>query len=312
MKLVSSLLLGLLGGCLAMTCRGAEGHFHSGDTPIRYLVDGSGEPVVLIHGITRTADLDWVETGVFQALRAHFQVLALDNRGHGKSGKPHSGDAYGATMLEDVLGLLDHLKIEKAHLVGYSMGGRMALKMMTLWPERIKSVVLIGSGGVLEEKDLVVFNRLVDSLEAGTGATPLLRAIWPEGSNSLSDEQVEALNQQILAANDLRAIAAVARGFREWKVTETSLRANRVPVLALVGSRDPALSAVRRLKSRLDPLQIQVFEGADHVGILRRPELVEILTEFINSEAAAAEIHQRTGRPEAESWEACLGRISSN
>lgn len=312
MKLVFSLLLGLLGGCLATACRGAEGYFNSGDTPIRYLVDGSGKPVVLIHGITRTADLDWVETGVFRALSAHFRVIALDNRGHGKSGKPHSAEEYGTKMLRDILGLLDHLQIERVHLVGYSMGGRMALKMMTLWPERIKSVVLIGSGGVLEERDLAVFHQLADSLEAGTGATPLLRAIWPEGPNSLSDEQVEAIDQQVLAANDRRAMAAVARGFRQWKVAEASLRASRVPVLALVGSRDPALSAVWRLKSRLDPLQIQVIEGADHVGVMRRPELVETLKEFINTETAAAEIHQRAGQPEAESWEAGLGRASSN
>src|SRR5437899_11802964 len=111
--------------------RGAEDQFFdSNGVKIRYIVEGKGEPVVLIHGFTADIDKNW-RTGfavgpyqngprIIEALSKNYRVIALDNRGHGKSDKPHDVKQYGVEMAEDVLRLLDHLKIKQAHVVGYS------------------------------------------------------------------------------------------------------------------------------------------------------------------------------------------------
>ena len=96
--------------------------FDSNGVRIRYVEQGTGEPVVLIHGFGAKAEA-WVNSKVFQQLRKNYRVIALDCRGHGKSNKPHNPKQYGKEMALDVVRLLDYLKIEKAHIVGGSMGG---------------------------------------------------------------------------------------------------------------------------------------------------------------------------------------------
>ena len=74
-------------------------------------------------------------------------MVALDCRGHGESGKPHDLAAYGNSMGDDVIRLMDHVGIEKAELFGYSMGGAISMGLMVRYPERFSRVVLGGVGG---------------------------------------------------------------------------------------------------------------------------------------------------------------------
>src|SRR5262249_5072697 len=120
--------------------------FDSNGVKIHYTVEGQGEPVVLIHGAFSSADLNWRLPGTVKALAAHDQVIALDVRGHGHSDKPAREEDYGVETAEDVIRLLDHLKIEKAHIVGYSMGGMIAMKVVTKHPDRARSLTLGGMG----------------------------------------------------------------------------------------------------------------------------------------------------------------------
>src|SRR5205085_2785653 len=102
----------------------ADGVFDSNGVKIRYVTEGKGEPVVLIHGWMGDSSMWGRDSSGNTQLKAAdgFQVIALDCRGHGKSDKPHDPTQYGPEMAADVVRLLDHLKIEKAHLIGYSMG----------------------------------------------------------------------------------------------------------------------------------------------------------------------------------------------
>src|SRR5579883_1762190 len=100
---------------------GASQSFDSNGVKIHYTVEGKGEPVLLIHGFAANADFNWRQPGVIKALAENYKVIALDNRGHGQSGKPHDIAKYGEEMAEDAVRLLDHLGIKKAHIVGYSM-----------------------------------------------------------------------------------------------------------------------------------------------------------------------------------------------
>src|SRR4051794_4433518 len=130
---------------------GAEptfGTFDANGVKIRYVTQGTGEPVVLIHGLNASAALNWQLPGVFAALANDHQVIALDLPGHGGSDTPDKADAYGAQLAEDVVLLMDHLKIPKAHLVGYSLGGMITVKLVTTHPDRVLSAAVCGMGWV--------------------------------------------------------------------------------------------------------------------------------------------------------------------
>jgi pimeloyl-ACP methyl ester carboxylesterase len=120
--------------------------FDAKGVKIHYLVEGTGEPVILIHGLDSSAMMNWELPGVIEVLAKDHQVIALDLPGYGQSDKPADPEAYGLRWIEDVLLLLDHLKIQKAHIVGYSMGGVVALKFIADHPDRVISGTLGGMG----------------------------------------------------------------------------------------------------------------------------------------------------------------------
>jgi pimeloyl-ACP methyl ester carboxylesterase len=262
--------------------RGAvKDSFDSGGVKIHYVVQGHGEPVLLIHGYTVNLKRQWADPGILHALARNYRVIALDNRGHGQSGKPHDPKQYGAEMAEDVVRLLDHLKIKKAHIVGYSMGALIACKVLVTHPDRLLSVTLGGAGGVLEEDVPKRFEPLIHSLEQGKGFGPLIKALTPPGQPPPSKEQIEAINRGLMANNDTKALTAVARGMKGLVVTDAQLKSNRVPTLALVGANDPLKKGVDELKGRLANLQVVVIPGADHITAFARPEFLKDLQEFL-------------------------------
>jgi predicted alpha/beta hydrolase family esterase len=117
---------------------------------IHYFVQGSGVPVVLIHAWLSSADGNWLRPGTMAQLAKDHQVIALDLAGYGESDKPDNPSAYGNAWVEQVYQLMNHLHIQKAHIVGYSMGGMVALKFIVLHPDRTLSG-LLGGMGYLEE-----------------------------------------------------------------------------------------------------------------------------------------------------------------
>lgn len=105
--------------------------FDSNGVRLRYVEQGTGEPILLIHGYTQNIETNWLDTGVFQNLAKDHRVIAFDLRGHGKSGKPHDPTAYGQAFVQDAVRLLDHLGIRRVHMVGYSMGAIITAKLLT-------------------------------------------------------------------------------------------------------------------------------------------------------------------------------------
>jgi len=118
------LISGGLSAVLWYSLSGPEGdYFDSAGVRIHYTDQGQGTPVVLVHGFMNPAHLQWGRTGRIEALSKEYRVIALDNRGHGRSGKPHDPNQYGVQMAEDVVRLLDHLHIDKAHVHHPETGG---------------------------------------------------------------------------------------------------------------------------------------------------------------------------------------------
>src|SRR4030095_6332155 len=115
------LCLLMMAGPIFADSKPSEDYMTTSDgVKIHYYVLGKGTPVILIHGYTGTAWGNWFSNGIAQALAKNHMVVALDCRNHGKSDKPV---ANGPGKAEDVVELMDHLKIKKAHIHGYSMGG---------------------------------------------------------------------------------------------------------------------------------------------------------------------------------------------
>jgi pimeloyl-ACP methyl ester carboxylesterase len=274
--------------------------FDSNGVKIHYIVEGEGEPVVLIHGFTADIDKNW-RTGFFPgapgpmiipALAKKYQVIALDNRGHGKSGKPHDPKQYGNEMAEDVIRLLDHLKIKKAHVIGYSMGGIITAKLLETHPDRLLSATLGGHGGILEGDDSrsQFYDQLATSLEQGKGFGPLFAALTPPGAPKPSQEQIEAANAAMTKANDVLALAAAVRGFPSLAIDPKKLKTDEVPTQVVIGEIDPLKKGVDELQKEVKHLKVVVIPGADHMTAVSNPMFIKSLTEFLAQHPAAGKL----------------------
>jgi pimeloyl-ACP methyl ester carboxylesterase len=102
--------------------------------------------VVLLHGFGDTLRR-WEATVIPRLLAVGFRVIAYDARGHGSSGKPDNPAQYGQEDVNDVVRLLDHLSIDRVHMVGYSRGASIAARLVAQQPRRVRSVVFGGWGG---------------------------------------------------------------------------------------------------------------------------------------------------------------------
>jgi pimeloyl-ACP methyl ester carboxylesterase len=266
---------------LCAVAAAADSQFlESNGVKIHYTVEGKGEPVVLIHGFSVNPEIQWGLPGIRRALAKNYRVISIDCRGHGQSAKPHDPKAYGAEMAEDVVRLLDHLKIQKAHLVGYSMGGFITLRIAATHPERVLTATT-GGAGWSAKVDTQTLDAIADSLDAGKGMGLLIEKLTPPGRPKPTEEQLRSINQVVTSLNDTKALAAVMRSMRGLGVTEDQLKADKVPTLAIVGEADPLKEGVDALKGRLPDLQIVVIPGADHMDAFLKPQFVNSLTEFL-------------------------------
>ena len=294
-------VLTTLAVCLALAAylllHRVEGeYFESGGVRIHYTDEGGrdGEPVILIHGYAANADINWRLPRITAMLRnAGYRVIAMDDRGHGLSGKPHDREQYGMEMVRDVVRLMDHLEIERAHVAGYSMGGFITLKLLATYPDRLLSAAVCGAGwSTVDSPKVRVLTELVASLEREQDFGPLLAALEPDGTPSAVKEW--AMNTGIALVNDVAALSAVAPSMLEWVVTEEQLRANTVPALVIVGDRDPLAEAARNLDGVLANAEVVYVAGGDHATTVGKRQFRDALRRHLDRSTGA-----REGRREA-------------
>ena len=119
-------------------------YVQSSGSRIHFRVEGTGPPVVMVHGFSDSL-VDWYEAGYVDALRDDYQLVMIDCRGHGLSDKPHAQEAYTMEMrVADILAVMDELDIDVAHYWGYSMGGRIGFGVLESAPERIVGMLMAG------------------------------------------------------------------------------------------------------------------------------------------------------------------------
>jgi pimeloyl-ACP methyl ester carboxylesterase len=282
MRLLLLVLLSLVAGTVAAEDR----FFDSGGVRIRYVERGAGAPVVLVHGFTASIERGWIETGMVDNLARDHRVIALDLRGHGKSGKPHEPAAYDQ-IGTDIISLLDYLKIERSHAVGYSLGGIILAKLLTTHPQRFTSVVL--GGAAYRRSQSAEADQAADAaareIEAGIYRA-LVVSTAPTDEPPPDEHAILSRSREISQGSDLRAHAALMRSRRPLVVTDGEIAKVRVPTLAVVGSADPALPRVKAMQKRWPGLEVEVVAEATHPtvharGLPRNPQFAAAIRRHI-------------------------------
>lgn len=220
---------------------------------IAFLDEGQGDPVVLVHGFASNKEVNWVAPSwVTTLVRAGRRAIALDNRGHGASGKLYEPAAYdSAIMAEDVSALLDHLSLKRADIVGYSMGSRITAFLALRYPERVRTAVLGGLGIHLVEgvglPETIAIALDAPSLADVTDPTAYLFRAFAEQTKS-----------------DLHALAACIRGSRQT-IARDELAGVTVPLLIAAGSKDDIAGSPEDLAALVPGAKALVIPGRDHM-----------------------------------------------
>lgn len=227
--------------------------FQSDGVRLAYWDEGAGDPILLIHGFASNVATNWIDPGWVRALVANGRrVIALDNRGHGQSEKLYEPERYGAPiMAEDARALLDHLGIERADVMGYSMGARIAAFLVLKYPERVRSVILAGLG--------------INMVRGMVGAGPLAKAFEAKSIDDVTNDTARSFRAFAeLTKSDLRALAACMRGPRE-KITPELLSGIHVPVLVAVGTEDVIGGSGAELAALIPGARLLDIVGRDHM-----------------------------------------------
>jgi pimeloyl-ACP methyl ester carboxylesterase len=267
----------------------ADATFDSNGVKIHYVTEGAGVPVVLIHGWMGDSSMwgrDWAGNTKLKGADG-FQVIALDCRGHGKSDKPHDPKQYGPEMAADVVRLLDHLKLEKAHLIGYSSGAYIVGRVAATHPDRVLSVVYGGQAPVTGAKpshfsECEAFAKAVDE---GQDLGSYLIAITPANRPKPTEAQAKAIAKFLYGGKDVKAFAAAGRGFKDLEVTGEQLKKCSAPTLFIYGGNESdfvkgRIAAVHKLLGRGD---VKVIDGGDHITTLAKPEFAAALERFLQT-----------------------------
>lgn len=245
---------------------------------LHYEVIGEGTPVTLLHGFTQSAR-SWQE--VITTVPGGWKWVVPDLRGHGETGvrpgAPHTMDACTA----DLEMLWDHLQIARTHLVGYSMGGRLALHVAATRPERILSLLTIGAHAGLQEDaregrrmgDEALAQRIEkDGLEAFVNywsSLPLFAGLERRGPAFVAQLRAERMNNHVAGlAESLRGMGAGA-----MQPVWDQLARIRCPCTFVAGQLDHGyVASARRLASSVPNGRVVVVQRAGHPAHQERPD----------------------------------------
>ncbi len=229
--------------------------FHHDGLRLAYFDEGepSGEPVLLIHGFASSALVNWVHPGWLKTLGdAGFRVIAIDNRGHGRSDKPHLPEAYHpASMADDAVALLDHLGISQTHVMGYSMGARISAFAGLRHPHRVRSLVFGGLG-----------LGMVDGAGDWDPIAAALRAPSLDDVTDARGRMFRAFAEQ--TRSDRIALAACIETSRDL-VTPEQLQRLTMPVLVGVGTKDDIAGSAQALAALLPDAEALDIPNRDHM-----------------------------------------------
>lgn len=266
---------------------------------VAYRTAGEGPVVLLVHGMAGSS-VTWKH--VIPSLARQFTVVAADLLGHGESGKPRRGEyslGAHANVLRDLLHVLGH---ERASIVGQSLGGGVAMQLAYQYPERCERLVLVGSGGLGREVNLVLRALTVPGAEyvvpfvcapavreagnrmagwlyrIGLRAAPAIEEVW-RSFTSLADADTRQAFFRTLRA-------VVDAGGQAVSATDRLYLASQVPTLIVWGDRDPFIPVghASAAHQAMPGSRLEIFPDIGHFPHCEAPErFVEVLVDFITS-----------------------------
>lgn len=238
-------------------------------TEIDYDDVGAGPPVLLLHGFAAERQANWVQPHVVPALvDAGHRVVAPDARGHGRSGKPHAPEAYSKlAMPRDAQALLDHLGIGSVHLVGYSMGSFVSMKLAPMEP-RVKSVVLGGLGDSFS---------VIENPKRRKGIADALLADDPASITNPGAAGFRVFAESTGA--DRAALAAIQQAESDPPVDPGAIA---VPTLVLTGDADDLVGSPQELAAKIPGAEVRIVHG-DHLSAVGDPVFRQAIADFVGS-----------------------------
>jgi len=245
--------------------------FDSDGVSIHYEEFGSGPPIVLVHGFASSLRDNWELTGwVNRLVSAGRRVIALDCRGHGDSDKPHDPVAYSEDKMSgDVIRLMDLLGIERTDLMGYSMGGAIALDLILHQPQRFRRAVLGGVGTLLR---------------GATESTAISDALATDDPSAISSPLARAFREFAeQRGNDLKALAACIRRGRTSPDAQ-AMASVHIPVLVAVGEKDDLISGADQLAAAIPGARLITVPDRDHITVVADSRFKEPILAFLKCE----------------------------
>jgi pimeloyl-ACP methyl ester carboxylesterase len=227
--------------------------FHHGAVEIAYLDEGEGEPILLVHGFASSKNVNWVYPAWVSELKKNGRrVIALDNRGHGDSGKLYDAAQYDiGIMAGDIGALMDHLNIARADVMGYSLGSRMTAVLAQQHPQRLRSAILGGIG-----------IGLIEGGGPGENVAAALEAPSLEDVTDPVGRTFRAFADQ--TRSDRRALAACLRGSRRL-MTRDEAASISMPVMIAVGSADEIAGSADALGKIIPDAEVLHIPNRDHM-----------------------------------------------
>jgi 3-oxoadipate enol-lactonase len=248
---------------------------------VRYHIEGSGPWVTLSHSLTCDLTM-WDE--LTAVLAAHFTVFRYDTRGHGGT-TAHDGAYSFEQLTNDLIGLLDELKVERTHYVGLSMGGMIGQHFALAAPQRLNKLVIANStsrippeaGPLWDERIALARDKGCAGVEEGTLArwfTPYFRAARPDAM-----ERIGKLIRTTPAAGYIGCASAI----RSLDIT-AKIPAITAPTLVIAGAEDPgtppAMSEI--IASNIPGARLEIIPSASHLSCIEQPETFNrLVNEFL-------------------------------
>lgn len=279
MKTTALLLTMLMPAAVVAQQRPTTGYAPVDGLKMYYEVHGSGDPVVLLHGAFMTITNNW--TGWIEELSKTRKVIAIEMQGHGRTADIPR-DITPENLADDVAALLDYLKIPRADLIGYSMGGAVAMHCAIRHPDKVRKVVVISSmlrrDGVVQEGQDALATLTADAFK-GTPIETEYKRLNP------NPEDFPKFVKRLLAMDT-----------KEHDIRDDQLKATTAPMFFIFGDSDGVrlehIAEMFRLKGGevhgdIKPLpasRLAILPATTHVTLMQRMSvIVPMVNDFLDA-----------------------------
>ncbi len=252
-----------------------------GDIRLYYEESGSGVPVVFLHGFTLDRRM-WNPNADFFA--AHYSVILVDARGHGLSSAPQTGYSRD-DRVEDLRRFVEHIGLDRFHLVGLSMGGSTAIGYALRYQSKLKSVTFVSTGaaGYKLPRNFSRFDELAktEGLESARSAWRELALKWFKGKRSDPHD----LMKQMIDEHSGAIWMDPLRGKYPSTPDLDQVHTIKVPTCVIAGDRDKVFEPLSQaLHQRIAGSRLTIMKDAGHMLNLERPEeFNRLLGDFLES-----------------------------